>query len=110
MSIGDIAFLRTNSDLMLEAISMLQARLDVPTFSFELRNTLLEDPILSDGCFRDVPALAVSGNETTRSWKDGIESEAERLGLPPVAYLSSGDMTVVFQSPDELFAVLTDAL
>jgi len=109
-SIGDIAYLRNNRELMLEAISMLQARLDVPTFTFELRNALLEDPILTDGCFKDVPALALSGNETTSSWKNGVESESARLGLPPVAYLSSGDMSVVFQSADEFFAVLTDAL
>ena len=109
-SVGDIAFLRNNSGLMSEAISMLQVRLDVPTFMFELGNTLIEDPILSDGCFRDIPAMTVSGTETTSSWKNGIESEAERLGLPPVAYMSSGDMAVVFQSADEFFAVLTDAL
>ncbi|MEZ6000940.1 alpha/beta fold hydrolase [Hyphomonas sp.] len=109
-SLGDIAFLRNNSELMSEAISMLQARLDVPTFMFELANALIDDPILSDGCFRDVPAITVSGTETTSSWKTGVEHEAERLGLPPVAYLSSGDMSVIYQSADEFFSVLTDAL
>lgn len=109
-SIGDIAYLRNNAELMSEAITMLQARLDVPTFTFELGNALHEDPLLSDGCFRDIPALAVSGTETTDSWKNGVESEASRLGLPPVAYLSSGDMSVVFQSAGEFFSVLTDVL
>ena len=32
------------------------------------------------------------------------------LGLPPVAYLSSGDMSVIYQSTDEFFTALTDAL
>ncbi len=109
-SIGDIAFLRNNAELMSEAITMLQARLDTPTFTFELGNALNEDPLLSDGCFSDVPAITVTGTETTGSWKNGIESEAERLGLPPVAYLSSGDMAVVYQSASEFFGIVTDAL
>lgn len=109
-SIGDIAYLRNNTELMSEAISMLQARLDVPTFTFELGNALNEDPILTDGCFKHMPAITVSGIETTESWKNGIEGEAERLGLPPVAYLTSGDMAVLYQSVDEFFSVLTDAL
>ncbi|RAN39155.1 hypothetical protein HY26_16880 [Hyphomonas sp. GM-8P] len=109
-SIGDIAFLRNNPELMSESISMLQTRLDVPTFTFELGNALKEDPILSDGCFRDTPAMVISGIETTGSWKTGIEREADRLGLPPVAYLTSGDMSVIYQSADEFFSVLADAL
>ena len=109
-SIGDIAFLRNNKDLMGEAIGMLQERLDAPTFTFELTGALHDDPILSDGCFVDVPAMTISGTETNGSWKDGIEHEAKRLGLPPVAYLSSGDMSVIYQSTDEFFTALTDAL
>ncbi|KCZ82682.1 hypothetical protein HAD_16512 [Hyphomonas adhaerens MHS-3] len=109
-SLGDIAFLRNNPELMYEAISMLQARLDVPTFTFELGNALNDDPILSDGCFRGVPAMTVSGTETTGSWKNGIEKEVKRLGLPSVAYLSSGDMAVIYQSASEFFEIVADAL
>nr|WP_321441349.1 hypothetical protein [uncultured Hyphomonas sp.] len=109
-SIGDIAFLRNNKDVMGEAIGMLQERLDAPTFTFELSGALHDDPILSDGCFVNVPAMTISGTETSGSWKDGIEHEAERLGLPPVAYLSSGDMSVIYQSTDEFFTALTGAL
>jgi hypothetical protein len=54
--------------------------------------------------------MTISGSETTGSWKAGIDREADRLGLPPVAYLSSGDMAVIYQSADEFFSVLTDAL
>jgi hypothetical protein len=109
-SLGDIAFLRNNPELMAEMISMLQMRLDVPTFMFELENSLHFDPLLTDGCFKDIPALTMSGTETSGSWKNGVEGEAKRLGLPPAVYLSSGDMSVIYQSADEFFAALGDAL
>jgi len=109
-SVGDIAFLRENPEIVNEMISMLQNRLEAPTFMFELSNALKHDPILTDGCFNDVPAMTLSGSETNHTWKDGIESEVERVGLPPVTYLTSGDVSVMFKSADEFFMHLSDAL
>ena len=39
-----------------------------------------------------------------------FEGQAKRLGLPPVAYLSSGDMAVIYQSASEFFEIVADAL
>jgi len=105
-SSGDLAFLRNNPELVREAIGMMQARLDVPTFMAELAASLIRDPFLVDGLFRDVPAITVSGLETNASWKQGVDSEAERLGLPPAAYLSAGDTQVIYQSAVEFFECL----
>lgn len=60
--------------------------------------------------FCGVPALAVSGIETSESWKAGIEAQAARLGLPPVVYLPSGDMLVVNRSAAEFVACLGEYL
>ena len=97
-SLGDIAFLRDNPELIAEAIGMLQDRLDVPTFMIELGSALDRDPLLTDGCFRDVHAITVTGVETNGSWKDGVDREAARLGLPPAVYFPSGDTQVIYQS------------
>lgn len=104
---GDIAFLRDNPELVGEAIGMLQSRLDVPTFMAEIGNSLMPDPFLADGRFRNVPAMTLSGLETNASWKRGVESEAERLGLPPVTYLTVGDTQVIYQSAVEFIECLT---
>ena len=107
---GDLAFLKENRDLMEEAIDTLLARIDVPTFILEIQSSLANDPLLADGVFGNVPAITVSGMETNDSWKQGVGAEAERLGMPPVAYLPSGDMLVVYRSPAELIACLGDYL
>ena len=103
---GDLAFLRDHPELMGEVIEMLLARLDVPTFILELSAALDRDPILADGCFQDVPAITVSGTETSDTWKAGVETEAARIGLPPVVYLPSGDTQVLYQSAGDFIASL----
>lgn len=107
---GDLAFLRENPEIMGESINTLLDRIDAPTFMLEIQASLLPDPLLADGAFEGVPAIAVSGMETTDSWKAGIGAEAARLGLPPVTYLPSGDMLVVHRSPAEFVACLGEYL
>ncbi|RAN38123.1 alpha/beta fold hydrolase [Hyphomonas pacifica] len=103
---GDISFLRENPQLVSEAIENLLARLDVHTFHAEIASSVATDPSLTDRYFEGVPALVMSGSETTATWKQGVESEAARLGLPAVTYLPSGDFLAVYQSHREFFAAL----
>ena len=103
---GDISFLRENPKLVSEAIDNLLARLDVHTFHTEISSSVRTDPSLTDGYFEDVPALVMSGTETTATWKKGVEGEVARLGLPAVTYLPSGDFMAVYQSPREFFVSL----
>ena len=95
---GDILFLRENPELVAEAIENLLARLDVHTFHTEVSSSVKTDLSLCDGYFKGVPALVMSGSETTATWKQGLESEVVRLGLPAVSYLPSGDFLAVYQS------------
>ncbi|MCA8901866.1 MAG: hypothetical protein KDA53_11525 [Hyphomonas sp.] len=108
-SAGDIAFLRDHADLADDAIDDLVARIDARTFAMEIGASLNHDALLQDACFEGVPALTVSGEETSDQWKAGIESEAARLGLP-VAYLPSGDALTVFQSGPQFLDLVASAL
>ncbi|MCA8901870.1 MAG: alpha/beta hydrolase [Hyphomonas sp.] len=96
-SAGDLDYIRANDALLLEALEDLYYNLEPPTFQFELAQTLNPDPVLEDGLFRNVRALAFSGIETPPSWQDGIGAETGRLGLPLV-FLPSGDYFAMYQS------------
>lgn len=103
-SAGDVAFVKTYPREMSEAWEVGSA-IAVETWQQELYPSLKEDPFLRDGLFSSLPALAVSGAETTDTWKEGFEAEAARLGVP-VAYLGSGDVMAVYQSGTELLSLL----
>ncbi len=94
---GDLAFLQAHPELVADAIDSLLDGLDAQTFLMEAATSLNPDPLLSDGCFTGLPALTVSGAETSDRWKQGVEREAARLGLP-VEYLPSGDAMAIYQS------------
>jgi len=102
---GDVAFLRENPALVDGAIVDLIARLDVQTFMMEVSASMKEEAMLQDACFDGVPAIVVTGRETTSLWQRGVEAEAARLGLP-LAYLPSGDALCIYQSPVEFFDLL----
>ena len=101
---GDVAYVKTYPREMAEAWDVASA-ISTETYQQELHPSLRGDPLLRDGLFSSVPCLAVSGMETTESWKSGFEAEACRLGVP-VAYLSSGDILVPYQSGTELLTLL----
>lgn len=101
---GDVAYVKTYPREMAEAWEIASA-ITPETWQQELQPSLKGDPFLRDGLFSSVPAMAISGFETTDSWKRGFESEAARLGVP-VSYLTSGDILVPYQSGTELLALL----
>lgn len=101
---GDVAFVKTFPREMTEAWEVSSA-ICAETYQQELHPSLMGDPFLRDGLFSSLPCMAISGLETTDSWKAGFEREAARLGVP-VSYLSSGDIMVAYQSGTELLTLL----
>lgn len=101
---GDVSYVKTYPREMREAWEVASA-ISPETWQQELQPSLSGDPFLRDGLFSSVPALAISGIETTDSWKQGFESEAARLGVP-VSYLTSGDILVPYQSGTELLTLI----
>jgi pimeloyl-ACP methyl ester carboxylesterase len=101
---GDVAYVKTYPREMEEAWDIASA-ISPETWQQELQPSLGGDPFLRDGLLSSVPSLAISGLETTDSWKQGFESEAARLGVP-VSYLTSGDILVPYQSGTELLTLL----
>lgn len=101
---GDVAYVKAHPREMQEAWDVA-TRISYETLQQELLPSLKGDPFLRDGLLADIPAIAVSGAETTASWKAGFEAEARRLCVP-AAYLSSGDILVAYQSAAELLDLL----
>lgn len=101
---GDVAYVKTYPREMAEAWELASA-ISPETWQQELHPSLKGDPFLRDGLLASVPSMAISGMETTDSWKQGFESEAARLGVP-VSYLTSGDILVPYQSGTELLTLL----
>jgi pimeloyl-ACP methyl ester carboxylesterase len=101
---GDVSYVKTFPREMAEAWEVASA-ISAETWQQELHPSLKGDPFLTDGLFASLPCLAISGRETTDSWKSGFEAEARRLSIP-VSYLTSGDILVPYQSGTELLALL----
>ena len=101
---GDVAYVTAHPREMAEAWEVA-SNISPETFQQEMGPSLLGDPFLTDGVFRDLPAIAISGEETTANWKSGFEREAARLGIA-TGYLSSGDIMTVYQSGMELLNLI----
>jgi pimeloyl-ACP methyl ester carboxylesterase len=101
---GDVSYVKTFPREMAEAWEVASA-ISPDTWQQELHPSLKGDPLLTDGLFAALPCLAISGLETTDTWKSGFEAEARRLSIP-VSYLTSGDILVPYQSGTELLALL----
>lgn len=101
---GDVAYVMAHPREMAEAWDVAST-ISPETYQQEMGPSLMGDPFLKDGLFRNLPALAVSGEETTASWKTGFEQEAARLAIQ-TAYLSSGDIMAVYQSGMELLSLI----
>ncbi|MFN3314907.1 MAG: alpha/beta fold hydrolase, partial [Hyphomonas sp.] len=78
-SAGDVAYVKAHPREMAEAWDVA-SNITPETYQQEMGPSLLGDPFLTDGVFRDLPAIAISGEETTESWRSGFEREAARLG------------------------------
>ncbi len=101
---GDVSYVKTFPREMAEAWEVASA-ISADTWQQELHPSLKGDPLLTDGLFASIPCLAISGLETTDTWKSGFEAEARRLSIP-VSYLTSGDILVPYQSGTELLGLL----
>jgi pimeloyl-ACP methyl ester carboxylesterase len=101
---GDLAFVRDSMG-DIEAAWAVGSVIHADTFRDEMRYSLSDDPFLTDGVMASLKGLALSGAETTASWKAGFESEARRIGLP-WDYLPSGDIFAAYCSGDALLQML----
>jgi len=103
---GDVAFARAYSK-DLQAAWEVGSAIHPDTFRDEVRHSLTEDPFLSDGFFADKRAIALSGIETSATWRKGFEAESNRLAIP-FGYLPSGDLFAAYQSGEKLLAILRE--
>lgn len=101
---GDVSYVKSFPREMAEAWEVASA-ISPETWQQELHQSLKGDPLLTDDLFGSIPCLAISGLETTDTWKSGFEAEARRLSIP-VSYLTSGDILVPYQSGTELLGLL----
>ncbi len=97
---GDLGFLQDNREEFDEVANTLM-EIDADTFRNEILMSVQDDPFLSDGRFAGSEIMAVSGQETTETWKQGFESETRRLGIEH-AYLPSGDTFAPYLFPRQL--------
>lgn len=93
---GDLAFVRAYED-DIEAAWKIGSAVLADTFRDELRASLSDDPFLTDGVLARLRGIALSGAETSETWKAGFEAEARRVGIP-FGYLPSGDLFAAYQS------------
>ncbi len=103
---GDIEFVRTFAR-DIEAAWAVGAAIHSDTFRNEIRYSLSDDPFLSDGVFARMRGIALSGAETTPTWKAGFEAESKRVAIP-FGYLPSGDIFAAYQSGGALLELLRE--
>ncbi len=103
---GDLQFARTfQRDI--EAAWEIGARIHADTFRDEMRYSLEDDLFLEDGLLKRYRGIALSGQETTDTWRAGFEAEARRVGVP-YGYLPSGDIFAAYQSGAELLDLVRE--
>ncbi|MEM6651183.1 MAG: hypothetical protein AAGA72_03390 [Pseudomonadota bacterium] len=101
---GDVRYLEANPADFVAAGQLFQ-RVDWKTIDYDMRTSLKPDPLLKDGLFSGVRAVAFSGAETPEHWQTQLNSEAERLSIP-VAYAPHGDFLAPYASPDFLTSII----
>lgn len=105
-SSGDVAFVRTfHKDIA--AGWEVGSAIHSDTFRDEIRYSLNDDPFLTDGVLKRVRGMALSGAETTETWRRGFEAEAKRVAIP-FGYLPSGDIFAAYQSGPALLELLRE--
>ncbi len=105
-SSGDLAFVGAYED-DIEAAWQVGSAIHSDTFRDEIRHSLNDDPFLTDGVLARLRGIALSGAETTCTWKAGFEGEAKRVGIP-FGYLPSGDLFAAYQSGGVLLDLLRE--
>lgn len=103
---GDVEFVSAYVD-DIEAAWQIGSAIQSDTFRDEMRYSLNDDPLLTDGVLSRVRGIALSGAETTETWRSGFEAEAKRVGIP-YGYLPSGDLFAAYQSGNMLLDLLRE--
>jgi len=105
-SAGDGEFVRTFVEDV-EAAWSVGSAIHSDTFRDEMRFSLSDDPFLTDGVFARLRGIALSGTETTETWRAGFEAESKRVGIP-FGYLPSGDIFAAYQSGRDLLDLVRE--
>jgi len=103
-STGDLKYLSDNEQDFAKSAEILQNVTDEFAF-YDIRMSLVPDPLLKDSYFEGLDAVILSGGETSFRWQTRLTEEAERLSLP-VQFAPSGDVFVPYASPEALLAIL----
>ncbi len=103
---GDVAFVR-NYLKDVEAAWAVGSVIHLDTFRDEMRYSLHDDPFLTDNVLARYRGIALSGTETTETWKTGFQAEARRIGVP-FGYLPSGDIFAAYQSGAALLELVRE--
>lgn len=103
---GDVDFVGAFED-DIEAAWRVGSAIHSDTFREEIYHSLNDDPFLTDGVFSKLRGIALSGIETTETWRAGFEAEAKRVGIP-YGYLPKGDLFAAYQSGNVLLELIRE--
>ncbi|MCU0731126.1 MAG: hypothetical protein MUE84_06015 [Hyphomonas sp.] len=103
---GDVDFVSAYAD-DIEVAWQIGSAIQSDTFRDEMRYSLNDDPFLTDGVFARLRGIALSGIETTETWRSGFEAEAKRVGIP-YGYLPRGDLFAAYQSASTLLDLIRE--
>lgn len=103
-SAADLKYRRDNEDDFISA-SQLMLNVEPETFFYDLSMSLWQDPFLKKDLFSNVPAVVLSGIETTTTWLARSRAEAKRLALP-FETAPTGGMFTAYVAPDMLASVI----
>lgn len=102
---GDLAYISGNEEDFVQAGLFLQ-RIEPQTFFYDLKTSLIKDTRWTVQQCERLNAIVLCGEQTTPLFKDAIEEEAQRLGLP-IVFAPEGDLFVPYASPDALLNALS---
>ncbi|MEM7329414.1 MAG: hypothetical protein AAF437_11785 [Pseudomonadota bacterium] len=101
---GDRKYISNNLEDARAAIDLMR-NIGSETFYYDLTMSMRKDESLKDGYFKDVPAVAFSGMETTDEWLSETRREAARLSIP-IAFAERGGMLVAYAAPEKLLQII----
>lgn len=107
-SSADLKYRADHEDDFLEAAKSVENITDQTLF-YEVFHTMVEDPFLRDGLFKDVPSVVLAGNETTETWLANAEAESIRLGVP-FEKASRGGILTAYSFPKTLLRLINERL
>lgn len=100
----DIAYVEANPDDYKEAGKYLIDS-DASLLYYDALMCLRPDPLLRDSYFEGRQVVVMVGEHSSDYWKDEMEREANRLGLP-VVYAPHGDLFSGYASPNTVISIV----